>query len=257
MSSNGALLDRTRGEALLDAGLQRIMINIGDIEDDYEAVYGLPFEKTQERITHFAKMAEGRCEVWIVLVNYRQDREHLERMRAHWAAKGVPLFMEFEVMNRGGALFVDHMQYDQYGELSAAEDLLSTAPNDVYCVAPYIGAFVGYDGVYYLCCSDWKKEVGMGSVFDRSITDIMRDKFVAVMSREPICKTCNHDPTNRLIDHMRNVETDQTVGTDQVLIDEMANLSAAFSTALEKLSPGVTAPVPVAPPRRRIPIRAS
>jgi MoaA/NifB/PqqE/SkfB family radical SAM enzyme len=259
MSSNGALLDRTRGEALLDAGLQRIMINIGDIDDDYEDVYGLPFEKTRERVTHFARMAEGRCEVWIVLVNYRQDRAHLEEMRSFWQDRGIPLFMEFEVMNRGGALFVDHMQYEQYGELSKAEELLSTTTNDVYCVAPYIGAFVGYDGIYYLCCSDWKKEVGMGNVFERSITDIMRAKYEAVMTREPICKTCNHDPTNRLIDDLRGIASGAIPGGhERELIDEMANLSNAFSTALERLQPGVTAPVPVDPPRRRrIPIQAS
>jgi MoaA/NifB/PqqE/SkfB family radical SAM enzyme len=257
MSSNGALLDRARGEALLDAGLQRIMINVGDIDDDYEDVYGLPFEKTRERVTHFARMAEGRCEVWIVLVDYRQDRAHLQEMRSYWQDRGIPLFMEFEVMNRGGALFVDHMQYEQYGELAAAEDALAHVPSDVYCVAPYIGAFVGYDGIYYLCCSDWRKEVGMGDVFERSITDIMRDKFEKVMSREPICKTCNHDPTNRVIDDLRGIAAGEIPdGHQMALIDEMVNLSAAFSTALERLQPGVTAPVAVAAPKRRIPIQA-
>jgi hypothetical protein len=77
------------------------------------------------------------------------------------------------------------------------------------------------------------------------------------MSREPICKTCNHDPVNRVIDDLRGIESGEiSAGHELTLIDEMANLSAAFSTALEKLRPGVTAPVPVDPPRRRIPIQA-
>jgi hypothetical protein len=194
--------------------------------------------------------------VWIVLVNYRQDREHLEQMRQFWREQGIPLFMEFEVMNRGGALFVEHMQYDALAEVTEAEDLLSGTHGDVYCVAPYIGAFDGYDGNYYLCCSDWKKEVGMGSVFDRSITDILRDKYEHVMSREPICKTCNHDPVNRVIDELRGIAAGEApAGRERELVDEMVNLSAAFSTALEKLHPGTTAPVAMPTTRRRIPVQ--
>ena len=82
-------------------------------------------------------------------------------------------------------------------------------------------------------------------------------EYEAVMTREPICKTCNHDPTNRVIDDLRAIESGElAAGHERVLIDEMANLSAAFSSALERLRPGVTAPVPVAAPRRKIPIQA-
>jgi hypothetical protein len=77
------------------------------------------------------------------------------------------------------------------------------------------------------------------------------------MSREPICKTCNHDPTNRVIDDLRGIAAGEIPdGHQMALIDEMVNLSAAFSTALERLQPGVTAPVAVAAPKRRIPIQA-
>jgi MoaA/NifB/PqqE/SkfB family radical SAM enzyme len=257
MSSNAALLDERRSRQLLDAGLQRIMINIGDVGDDYEDVYKLPFEKTRERIAAFAETAKGQCEVWIVLVDYRQDRAHLEEMRTYWQQQGIPLFMEFDIMNRGGALFVESMQYDADPHQAAAADLLAAKPNDVYCVAPYIGAFIGYDGIYYLCCSDWKKEVGMGDVFGRSITDILRDKYEFVNSREPICKSCNHDPLNRVCDELRGIETgDVAEGRGAELAEELSNMSAAFSAALEKLQPGVTAPVAGSTPRRRIPVRS-
>ena len=37
------------------------------------------------------------------------------------------------------------------------------------CPVPYLSVFIGYDGLYYLCCSDWKKEAPMASVFEASI----------------------------------------------------------------------------------------
>ena len=60
-----------------------------------------------------------------------------------------------------------------------------------------------------------------------------------------------------MIDDLRAIESGEIpTGHERALIDEMANLSAAFSSALERLRPGVTAPVPVAAPRRKIPIQA-
>ena len=82
MSSNASLLNEKRGRELLDAGLQRININVGDVDDNYEEVYKLPFERTRDNILQFAEMAKGQCDVRIVLVNYRQDRNHVEAMRA-------------------------------------------------------------------------------------------------------------------------------------------------------------------------------
>jgi hypothetical protein len=60
-----------------------------------------------------------------------------------------------------------------------------------------------------------------------------------------------------VIDDLRAIEAGESPsGHERELIDEMANLSAAFSSALERLRPGITAPVPVAAPKRRIPIQA-
>ena len=42
MSSNGSLLDERRSTALLEAGLQQILINVGEEGDDYEEIYKLP-----------------------------------------------------------------------------------------------------------------------------------------------------------------------------------------------------------------------
>jgi len=74
------------------------------------------------------------------------------------------------------------------------------------CGAPWGFLFVGYDGNYYLCCSDWRKQASLGSVFDHSFLQVTRQKLAMVLSREPVCKTCNHDPINMLTDELRAYE---------------------------------------------------
>jgi MoaA/NifB/PqqE/SkfB family radical SAM enzyme len=198
VSSNASLLDEKRGNELLDAGLKKIAINVGEEGDDYEAVYKLGWERTRDNVLQFAEMAKDRCNVQIVLVNHLGDLEHLEKVADFWRGHGLDDFMRFDLINRGGALFVDDMQYEQFPEITEAREMLTTDAGVAVCGYPFMFLFIGYDGQYYLCCSDWKKEAPLGSVFDVSFTSIIGAKLEHVISREPVCKTCNLDPVNHL-----------------------------------------------------------
>lgn len=257
MNSNGALIDEAKGEALLDAGLQRILINIGDIGEQYEAVYQLPFEKTRDRILRFNEMAEDRCEVTIVLVDYAHDPDHIAEMQAYWTALGMENFRVIDLMNRGGALYVDHMQYQSYPELAEATALLEARDRKPLCVAPFVFLFIGYDGQYYLCCSDWKKETPLGSVFDGSFVDTLPDKMRLVTTRELVCATCNHDPANHVTDLLRSVGRGE-LPADAVTkaIDHLDNVWNFTAVASEQLLEGCTAVTldPPPPGRRLIPV---
>jgi len=203
MSSNGALLTEDKANALLDAGLDEIYINISDIHDEYERIYNLPFDSTCENITRFARMAEGRCTPVIILVDHRNNRDHIKAMEAFWRERGLKKFHDYSVINRGGALFVEHMQFEQYAEMVQARNELSEGGVQPLCGAPWGFLFIGYDGNYYLCCSDWRKQASLGSVFDYSFLQVTRQKLGMVISREPVCKTCNHDPINMLTEELR------------------------------------------------------
>ncbi|MEM9257390.1 MAG: radical SAM/SPASM domain-containing protein [Pseudomonadota bacterium] len=203
MSSNGNLLTEDKAIALLDAGLDEIYINISDIDEEYEKVYNLPFQKSCDNITRFAELAEGRCTPVIILVDHHNSREHIKNMEAFWRKRGLRHFHDYSVINRGGALFVEHMQYEQYSEMAQARRELTQNGEQPMCGAPWGYLFIGYDGNYYLCCSDWRKMAGLGSVFDYSFLQISKRKQAMVQSREPVCKTCNHDPINMLTDELR------------------------------------------------------
>lgn len=257
MSSNGSLLDERRGRALLDAGLQTILINVGDEGDGYEDVYKLPFDKTRDNVERFARMADGQCEVHVVLVNHHRDGEHLDHMKTFWRERGIRHFDTFEVMNRGGALFVDHMQYESLPQLAIARSLLEQHGGAPICGAPFGYLFIGYDGQYYLCCSDWKKETPMGSVFDESFLSVTQKKLEYVVSRDPVCKTCNLDPLNKLTEELHAISEGQAdAKSGDVMIESIGADNALVHDLVSRLGYPVPAPSSV-PTRRYIPVQAS
>ncbi len=242
MSSNGALLDERKGAALLEAGLQQIYINVGDRDEGYEEVYKLPFAKTRDNVARFVEMAGDECEVVIVLVDYKADKTHTAAMRDYWTSYGVKAFREFDIINRGGALFVDHMQFETLPQLGEAHAMLGGVNGVPVCGTPFAFLFVGYDGKYYLCCSDWKKEVSFGTVFDGSFLDITAEKLRYVRERGPVCRTCNLDPVNALTDALRADAEGTPLGDGErdKLIAELTAQSDGVMDVIEKLLPGVS-----------------
>jgi MoaA/NifB/PqqE/SkfB family radical SAM enzyme len=263
MSSNAALLDERRSHALIEAGLQQIAINVGERDEGYEEIYKLPFERTRDNILRFKELAGDVCQTIIVLVNHRQDRAHLDDMRRYWADQGLQAFMEYEIMNRGGALFVDHMQFDALPQLAEAKALLEATGTEALCPTPFVYLFIGYDGQYYLCCSDWKKEVPLGSVFDVSFTDVMVAKLSHVRSRRPVCLTCNFDPLNQVTEALRARDAGEPAERDVDAVIEGVRRQTAFSLKEIEALTGQRPPPPPPPGtseatqrRRQIPVTA-
>jgi MoaA/NifB/PqqE/SkfB family radical SAM enzyme len=260
MSSNAALLDERRSHELIEAGLQKIAINVGDRDEDYEEIYKLPYERTRDNILRFKELSGDVCQVIIVLVDHRQDRAHIDDMKRYWSDQGLHAFMEYEIMNRGGALFVDHMQFDSLPQLAEAKSILEASGAEALCATPFTYLFVGYDGQYYLCCSDWKKEVPLGSVFDVSFSDVMVAKLSHVRTRQPVCKTCNLDPLNKITEALRARDAGEADAPD---IDELlAKVGRNTSFALSEIEvlTGQRPPQPAANStssrRRQIPVIA-
>jgi len=252
MSSNAALLDERRGSAVLEAGLQRVYINVGERDQDYKDIYKLPFERTRDNIVRFNEVADGRCEVIIVLVDHRRDKQHVQEMEDYWRALGLTSFTRFDIMNRGGALFVDHMQYDHRSELDVARQMIDDRKGEALCAVPFLSTFIGYDGNIYLCCSDWKKEAPIASVFDDDVP-ISATKVTMLASREPVCKTCNLDPLNHLTDELRaRAEGADDAADIEALADEFASYGPQIRAAAAKFDEldGRSSH------RRRIPVRA-
>lgn len=204
MSSNASLLDERRGRSVLDAGLQRVLINVGDIDETYDDVYKLPFEQTRENILRFNEMAGDDCDVVIILVDYKDDADHISAMEEYWRSFGITKFRSYGIINRGGSLEIDHMQFETFPELAQARAIFDEMEGPVpVCAAPFLYMFVGYDGQYYLCCSDWEKRAPLGTVFDETFLSVIDEKLRNVIERKPVCHTCNCDPLNQLTEQLR------------------------------------------------------
>jgi len=255
MASNGSVLTEKKAVALLDAGLQEIDLNVGEEGDEYEQIYGLPFQRTLDNVVRFAELAEGRCKVNIVLVDHREDAAHREHMKKFWGDRGMSEFVVFPIMNRGGALQVERMVYDtELADTKRAVDLLSSHGGIPICMAPFVFLFVGYDGKYYLCCADWKKEVSYGTVFDAGLADVMGPKLLATRSREKVCNSCNIDPINILTDTIR--DHDRGLISAEELTAAAAGIAAdtaELERIIEATAPGTsTDPAYVPATQRRL-----
>lgn len=240
-ASNGSLLSEEKGQRMIDAGLNEININVGEEGEDYERIYGLPFEKTRANVVRFAKMAKGRCHVNVVLVDHRQDPAHTDHMRKFWRDQGIDDFFPFPLMNRGGALVVDHMRYDDTTLLQRAKALIDQEVDAPVCIAPIMFLFVGYDGRYYLCCADWKKEAAYGTVADRSLIDVMGPKLAATRTRELVCHSCSSDPTNTLVDALREFDSGE-IGPGKLArrVETVVDNTRSLEALVDKLAPGTS-----------------
>ncbi len=236
LSSNASLLDERRTEAVLEQGVTRVFLNVGDRDDAYESVYELPWERTLENVERFIELAGDDVEIHIVLVDHRRDRDHVAEMRRFWQDRGVTRFQQYDVINRGGALFVDAMQYAGTPELAQAREMLSGEGGSALCSVPFTSLFVGYDGQYYLCCSDWRKQAPLGSVFDTDLFEVARRKLEHVSTGEPVCKGCNLDPINRLTDELRGVAAGEVErGEVEAMAAGMVHVSAQILAGMERL----------------------
>jgi hypothetical protein len=134
------------------------------------------------------------------------------------------------------------MQYEQFPELPEATALLEARPAKPMCVAPFVFLFIGYDGNYYLCCSDWVKETPLGTVFEKSFVDVLGEKARLITTREKVCRTCNHDPANEVTDFLRANKAG-TLSQEELKakIDHLDDVWNLFVVPqLEQLSPGCT-----------------
>jgi hypothetical protein len=142
----------------------------------------------------------------------------------YWRRLGVTRFLRYDLINRGGSLTVDGLDFVGMPEVDEATALLASRGLDPVCAAPFIHLFVGFDGRYYLCSSDWQKEVPLGSVFDASFAAVTAKRLEHVRTREPICKRCTLEPRNRLAARLKGSASNGARADIETLVGEIARI---------------------------------
>ena len=211
MTTNAALLTPEKSQLLLDAGISRITFSISDLDEDYEEVYNLDYATMREHVAAFMALNAERApaqrsEVWISMVEHDINREKIPAMRAHWESLGVTGVYAFRQITRGGACETGHYFLRSEKYRAEAEALMAAKGVSTWCNLAFIAPFVGWNGQYYVCCSDYEKVTPLGSVFDFSLSDMDQIKIDSIHQGNAACLKCNYDPTNVVREAMFEVE---------------------------------------------------
>ena len=222
MTTNGNLLSREMSIALLDAGLDGVCFSCSDMDEDYELVYNLDFERTRSNILDFLAIADEitdrEVETMLSIVIHDLNRSKMRNIIQYWKKAGIKTVLKFEQNNRGGACdnghyFTESVQYE-----TEARELLAREKASTLCAAPFHFVFVGWNGQYYICCSDYKKTSPLGSVFDYSIDEMDTIKMRAFADRLPACAACNYDPVNAVREKLFEIAAGES---EQEELDEI------------------------------------
>ena len=156
-------------------------------------------------MVRFKELAGDRCETIIVLVDHRRDRRAPRADAEYWTrATASTTFMEYEIMNRGGALFVDHMQFDEYPQLAEAREMLDgtrrrgrVSPHrSCTCSSATTGSTTS-------AAPTGRRKSRSAASPTTSFTESCGRSSSTSARRQPVCKTCNLDPVNRLTGVLR------------------------------------------------------
>lgn len=211
MTTNANLLDKDLAARLLDAGLRSVTFSISDFGHDYELVYNLSFEQTYRNIMDFLDLRDqfrgDTIQVVLSIVEHDLNAGKIEEMKAFWQRAGIAFVLENPQNNRGGAC--DNAHYfigtDRYA--NEATELLARNAASTICSTPFFFVFIGWNGQYYICCSDYRKEDPLGTVFEYSIDEMDRIKLDSMVDHKiKACADCNVDPVNAVREKMFEIE---------------------------------------------------
>lgn len=210
LTTNASLLTKERSRYLLDNKIMRMTFSAGDLGSDYEEVYGLDFENTLENIRYFTRLNReeygGICDIWISLVEHEINHGKREEIKRFWLDQGVNGVFSYRQISRGGAC--DNGYFFPSSDRFTAEALKAMDEYGVstLCNLAFTAPFVGWNGQYYVCCSDYEKKVPLGDVFDYSIAEMDSIKLRSMSEGNQACILCNYDPLNGIRENFFELE---------------------------------------------------
>lgn len=213
LTTNAALLTPEKSAFLLDHGISRITFSVSDLGDDYEEVYNLDVNQMHKHVDAYLALNNSRSETWVSIVEHDINREKIPLMREFWEKKGVTGVYVFRQITRGGACQTGHYFLRSDAYRAEAEALMQKKGVSTLCNLAFTAPFVGWNGQYYICCSDYEKVEPLGSVFDHSISDMDDIKTLSIARGNSACLKCNYDPVNVIREAMFEVENGEAASS--------------------------------------------
>lgn len=167
ISTNAQLLDEHRGLAILQAGLDEIILSIDSV---YPNIYsqirvGLDWATVTENAKRFFKLRDGlrsKCRIRVRMI--RQELNEHEWYHGRFQAEWLP--------HISGRDTIEYRNIHNWGGQLGGFKPISQAPTDKPCLALWSLMTIFADGSVPLCNVDYNNKFPLGNVKDNSIAEL-------------------------------------------------------------------------------------
>lgn len=204
ISTNATLLTEEKTNALLDSGIDTVMIAIdGATADVYERVRKSPtftFEEVTANAEHFLAAKRSRKtntpRVILSIITMKETEQELEQFRAHWIARGANR-INIKLLTTWGAQTSDFIDL-----ATDAKRATLGRPRPFPCKALWSSLVVTWDGRVVPCCFDYDAKMVMGDLKTSSLAEIWNSPAYVEARRaelegrndSPLCANCSEAP---------------------------------------------------------------
>jgi MoaA/NifB/PqqE/SkfB family radical SAM enzyme len=197
LTSNGQRIRGDRIDRLIEAGLDEMNFSIAELDEEYDRVYGQPFERVKKNILEFKEKLSNhstRLTISFISKTTTKNDPKVKHNKKYWGALGFDDFKVMKLTNRAGSEENIALSEQHFHNFMA--DVSAQGVDIVYCPTPYLSFFVGPDGFYYLCCHDFSKRKSFGHVNTHSIAASYQLKEDYFRSDNHICINCSAHPAH-------------------------------------------------------------
>jgi len=202
ISTNATLLDEKKSQAILDSGLDTILIAVdGASKEVYEKVRlssTFTFERVCENVRGFLdlrkQLGRSKPKVTLSIIVMEETKSQLELFKQTWLAAGADeiMFKPFVTWGNQDPQFVQLASIDSRAE---HQQRLREHP----CFMLWESVVIAWDGRVVPCCYDFDASVTLGDLKKQSLREIWNgEAYVAMRTKElngcndtSLCRNCN------------------------------------------------------------------
>ena len=194
ISTNVSLLTEERSRALLEAGLDVIILSIDSLEKEiFESIrVRLDFEEVLENALKFIELRDRirpRTKIYMRMIRQEENLDEWPSYEAYWRPK----------LSDHDKLYY-HNIFNWGGQLDGFKPVAASYEPALPCVALWSLLVIFGDGRVPLCNVDYNNKYPTGSVLEHSIEELWRSKIMDQRRQQhlsgdkglnPMCEHCN------------------------------------------------------------------
>jgi radical SAM protein with 4Fe4S-binding SPASM domain len=198
VSTNGSLIHPARAQELIDAGLDKINIDIdGATRETFEAVrIGLNYDQVAENARYLMAVKRQRRsrhpEITVTIINMDRTKDEIEAFKALWGP------IADHVVVQSYTTWTGNVEDRNVGDQAQVS---STSGFTFPCKHPWEEFVIAHDGKVSICCLDFDFKVVVGDVSCQSIREIWNSEQITRIRQKMIenrydeltlCSQCNN-----------------------------------------------------------------